>query len=379
MLAVKNSDPEDGVLRVGSLNHGILKSAAVFGPNSSGKSYLFEAVESLQKIVRAGRDGPMPEYFPFRLSDKCLNAPTEMTLELLVDGIVYRYSIKYGADGVVSESLYHSPNGKRIPAFLRGEAGEKMDPVVRDRLTASTAYLAIAPGYNYPICNMVLREIQNIIVIHQSYDRFVEESYRIAMRDPEIKEMMESGLDAADLVTGFFGEEHTMPGRRPNSSDTGYGMTYIDIQLVHDFKEADVDSRMLTFPLDIESNGTVEMFSMMGPVAKALKEGKTLLIDEFGSNLHPMLTRWIMGLFNYESNVNGAQLVVNTHDLGLMDITDVFRRDQIWFTNKDRFSGKCELYALSDFKGVRKGSDIRNDYLYGRYDAVPHVIGVRKL
>ena len=322
----------------------------------------------------------MPDYRPFRLSEACLHAPTKLSIELLFEGILYDYAIEYDLNGITSESLYHSPNGKRVPVFLRGDAGDRMDSVVKGRLTKSTAYLTIAPGYNYPVCAKVLREIQDIMVVYQSFDSFVEESYGIAMKDPEIKEMMKSGLNAADLVTGFFGEEHAMPGRRStgfNEGDTNN--TRVDIHLIHDFKEADVNKDLMAFPLNIESSGTVEMFSLMGPIAKALKEGKTLVIDEFGSNFHPMLSRWIVGLFNYESNDNGAQLIVNTHDMGLMDIEEVFRRDQIWFTNKDRPSGKCELYALTDFKGVRKGSDIRKDYLYGRYDAVPRIIGVRRL
>jgi hypothetical protein len=381
MIALNSKDDESGVLDCKNIVPGILKSASIFGPNSSGKSYLFKALDSLKRIVRAGRDGPMPDYYPFRLSEKCLDAPIRLSLRLLIENLVYEYSVEYDRNSILSESLYHSPNGRRTPVFLRGRAGDNMDPVVKERLTSSTAYLTIAPGYNYPICGKVLREIQKIMVIYQSYDSFVEESYGIAMRDSEIKRMMESGLDAADLVKGFFGEEHTVPARRgmPGDGAESNPYTYVDIQLIHSFKDADVNKKMLTFPLNIESNGTVEMFSIMGPIAKALKEGDTLIIDEFGSNLHPILTRWIVGLFNYESNDNGAQLIVNTHDMGLMDIEDVFRRDQIWFTNKDRSTGSCRVYALSDFKGIRKGANIRKDYLYGRYDAIPYVVGVRKL
>ncbi len=112
----------------------------------------------------------------------------------------------------------------------------------------------------------------------------------------------------------------------------------------------------------------------MGPIAKALDEGRAVFIDEFGADLHPMLTRWIVGLFNTDANTNGAQLIVNTHDISLMDIKDLFRRDQIWFSNKDRKDGSCEIYSLSDFKGVLKDSDVRQEYLMGRYDALPWMI-----
>ena len=322
----------------------------------------------------------MPEYIPFRLSKDCLDAPVELSIRILKDGLVYAYSISYRSGGIVSESLYKKTGRKYEPVFVRGAGKEMTDPVVRERLTGATAYLNIAPGFNYPVCNAVLQEIMGIMIVYQSADLFVQESYRYAMRDPEVKEMMRSGLDAADLVTGFTGEERVIPGR--NAEDIGTGIrpgTYTEIQLIHSFKGADADQRMLSFPLDIESAGTVEMFSLMGPVAKALKEGRTLIIDEFGVNLHPLLNRWIVGLFNYSSNDNGAQLIVNTHDLCLMDIEEVFRRDQIWLTSKCRDTGACDIYSLSDIKGVRKSTDVRKEYLMGRYDALPRIAGVRVL
>ncbi len=384
MVASSLKDDESGVLRTEGVDSGLLKASAVFGPNSSGKSYIVKAVQSLKIVVGSARpEGLMPEYIPFRLSKDCLNAPVELSIRVLRDGTVYEYSISYRLDGIVSESLRRKVGRKYEPVFVRGTGKEMMDPVVKERLTSTTAYLNIAPGFNYPVCNAVLQEIMGIMIVYQSMDLFVQESYRYAMRDPEMKEMMRSGLDAADLVTGFVGEERTIPGRRVKVSE---GIeteirphTYAEIQLIHSFKDADVDQKMLSFPLDIESSGTVEMFSLMGPVAKALKEGRTLIIDEFGVNLHPLLNRWIVGLFNYTSNDNGAQLIVNTHDLCLMDIEEVFRRDQIWLTNKCRDTGACDLYSLADIKGVRKTTDVRKEYLLGRYDALPMIVGVRVL
>ncbi len=117
----------------------------------------------------------------------------------------------------------------------------------------------------------------------------------------------------------------------------------------------------------------------MGPISSALKDGGTVIIDEFGSDLHPLLSRWLVGLFNTEANTNGAQLIANTHDISLMDIRELFRRDQIWFTSKDRGNGEATLYSLAQIKGIRKKSDIRDDYLMGRFSAIPSVIGVSKL
>ena len=111
----------------------------------------------------------------------------------------------------------------------------------------------------------------------------------------------------------------------------------------------------------------------MGPLVDSLVNGKTLLIDEFGSHLHPLLTRWLVKQFSKRNNPNNAQLIVITHDVGLIDTKDLIRRDQIFFTDKDRKDGSTTLYCLSDFKGTRKDDQVLKAYLMGRYDAIPLV------
>lgn len=98
-----------------------------------------------------------------------------------------------------------------------------------------------------------------------------------------------------------------------------------------------------------------------------------MVIDEFGSNLHPLISRWVVGQFSNGLNPNHAQLIVNTHDIGLMDIDGPLRRDQVRFANKDRVSGASDLYSLSDFRDVRKIKSIGKAYLAGRFDAVPTI------
>ena len=126
------------------------------------------------------------------------------------------------------------------------------------------------------------------------------------------------------------------------------------------------------FDMDTEESvGTRYMFGIMGPLVDSLVNGKTLLIDEFGSHLHPLLARWIVEQFSKMNNSNNAQLVVITHDVGLIDTRDLIRRDQIFFTDKNREDGSSTLYCLSDFKGTRKDDQVLKAYLMGRYDAIP--------
>ena len=146
-----------------------------------------------------------------------------------------------------------------------------------------------------------------------------------------------------------------------------------DIFLKHDLAVDGVGVESTVFPIDIESSGTKAMFGLMGPLVDVLLNGKVLVIDEFGSNLHPLISRWIVGQFSNGPNPNHAQLIVNTHDIGLMDTDGLVRRDQVWFVNKNRSEGSSDLYSLADFKDVRKIKSIGKAYLAGRFDAVPSI------
>lgn len=128
---------------------------------------------------------------------------------------------------------------------------------------------------------------------------------------------------------------------------------------------------------DNESDGTKKLFSLAGPLMDALKYGKTLVIDELDARLHRLITCEIIRLFNSnETNPRNAQLIFTTHDTSLLANT-LFRRDQIWFTEKNE-SGATDLYSLAEFK-VRNDASYEKDYIQGRYGAVPFVGDIHRL
>ncbi|MDR1874893.1 MAG: ATP-binding protein [Synergistaceae bacterium] len=118
-----------------------------------------------------------------------------------------------------------------------------------------------------------------------------------------------------------------------------------------------------------ESKGTQRLFLLAFFILRILKEGGVMIIDELESSLHPMLARFIVGLFNSAENRNGAQLIFSTHEAGLLDIKETFRRDQIWFVEKDS-SQATVLYPLTDFN-LRKEANVESGYLTGKYGAIP--------
>ena len=123
---------------------------------------------------------------------------------------------------------------------------------------------------------------------------------------------------------------------------------------------------------DEESLGTRKFFKMSAPILNTLQEGKILIIDELDASLHPMLTKHLIKLFNDKDiNTKNAQLIFATHDTNLLK-PQIFKRDQIWFTEKDKY-GSTTLYSILEIKGVRANDDFEKQYIQGKYGAVPYL------
>ena len=151
----------------------------------------------------------------------------------------------------------------------------------------------------------------------------------------------------------------------------------VKVELIHRGE----NNELKALPLELESNGTRKMFHLFDFFMDALRNGMVLFIDELDAKLHPLLTRYIINLFhNGETNIGNGQLIYSTHDTVNLN-KDTFRRDEIWFTEKNR-DGVSEMYALSDYileeeennktgKKVRNDATYNKDYLTGRYGAIP--------
>ena len=78
-------------------------------------------------------------------------------------------------------------------------------------------------------------------------------------------------------------------------------------------------------------------------------------------------------MFHSKPN-SSAQIIFATHDTNLLS-SEIFRRDQIWFTEKTR-DLETDLYSLAEYKlpdggKVRQDASYAKDYLRGRYGAIP--------
>lgn len=121
-----------------------------------------------------------------------------------------------------------------------------------------------------------------------------------------------------------------------------------------------------------DSTGTKKTAALASYVIDSLENGRILIVDELDNSLHFKITRAIIALYNNELN-NSAQLICTVHDISLLDCQRLFRKDQIWFTHKDKEN--VYLYPLTAFTSeknvIRETSALIEKYKQGVFGALP--------
>jgi len=344
----------------------LLKSALVFGANGSGKSNFVKAVNCMKDVVLADLNSQSRMIFNidnFAFSESANNIPTFFEVEFIADGIVYDYGFEILNGEVIKEYL-HKKTKRKTPVFTRSSPDFRDISLSADmdnvkELTKNTRrdnlFLYWANGGNNEMAMTVYRWFENIQILSESKDS-MNATINYLKKETDSKNniltfMQKADINIDDLYIEFF-------------NDALYLRTK---HCVYDKKWK--LSGDIAMPFASESAGTRKLFEIAGPIVKALENGNVVFVDEIDSRLHPMLVRFLVMMFNSISkNPKNAQLICNTHDVLLLD--EDIRRDQIYFTEKDE-CGVSKLYALSDFKGVRKESKLLKQYLLGVFGATP--------
>ncbi|MDO5854023.1 MAG: ATP-binding protein [Thermoplasmata archaeon] len=365
LIGAMSDSIHDNLLKSSAVDGGILSSAVIFGPNASGKTFIIKAIRALQAMVAApvppGFDYPW--YQPFCLSSETVEAPTTITVRAIVDGTLYCYIIAFDRCTVVHESLHGYPGGHKSVIFTRvgnefrfGRSQSNGQKSISAMTSIGSSYLAVAAQFNQETCVAVHREIvQNIYVLPDERDALIRGTVSMIEVNPDVKDMVIRALEIADLgIVDIKCETKDDSGYSRRAGihhpfrqfwQTSLVKEDLKVWVEHGFTDTD---RSTVMPLEKESEGTWQMLGIMGPLVDALMYGKTIVIDEFGSNLHPLVGRWLISMFNESRNPHHAQLVAVTNDHTLLDTKTLLRKDQIYFTHKDPYNGASILYSLFD-------------------------------
>ncbi|NCC32734.1 MAG: ATP-binding protein, partial [Chloroflexia bacterium] len=377
------------------------RSAVVYGANASGKSNLIAALEFVRRFVlnsvtrrtvretREGESKALVPVVPFLLDQATREAPSEFELVFIQKDVRYQYGFQVDRQRVHKEWLIAFPHGQPQRWFERtlkedGEyvwtfrskqfRGEKQ--LITDVTRADALYLSVGSNFRLDQLIDVSRWFNRLrfYVPPTSLRAGMSITAARASRHPAFHQRVRELLTFADVgIVDFTVEEvvtEISPQRSlfPEDDRSSAQSRRYEVLLAH--QGAPFEEPAL-LPLQEESRGTQQLFELAARLIDALDEGSLLIIDELDSSLHPILTRKLVEMFHDpQINQNNAQLIFNTHDVSLLDRT-LFRRDQIWFTEKDR-AGATQLYSLLEFS-PRKEEALAKNYLQGRYGAIPFI------
>nr|VFK52440.1 MAG: hypothetical protein BECKTUN1418F_GA0071002_100839 [Candidatus Kentron sp. TUN]VFK52964.1 MAG: hypothetical protein BECKTUN1418E_GA0071001_101139 [Candidatus Kentron sp. TUN]VFK57953.1 MAG: hypothetical protein BECKTUN1418D_GA0071000_107213 [Candidatus Kentron sp. TUN] len=367
----------------------LLRSAALYGPNASGKTNLIKALATMQRMVLTSQQAQsrLP-VVPF-LFDLETSRPTLLEVVILVEGVRYQYGFSATRERIHDEWLFAFPKGRAQRWFEReffpDEAREKFtlgdglagDKEVWRRATRPDAlFLSTAVYLNsqqlLPVFNWFRDKLQITGIGGWSPNLSLEWCQN------DNKQRILKFLQAADFgITDLRIEEvaidpKRLPSDLPSSirefllDEIGEGQGYTLISL----HEANDEHKKIRLPFGEESDGTQKMFNLAAPWLNVLERAQVLFVDELHDNLHPLLVQFLIRFFHSkETNPKGAQLVFTTHETSILN-DEYLRRDQIWFFERDR-DQSTRIYPLTKFKLSKGAENVAQDYLVGCYGAVP--------
>lgn len=381
-------------------NARVLNAMAFYGANSSGKTNIFKAVGRMRSIIIQSvrlNDGEKLPYEPFLLSDQPMH-PTLFEMSFAAGTDKYCYGFSYTAERIVEEWLIAKyPKRSLKTLFRRTPEAIQIDednfsegitiksgnvPLNENRL-----FISLAAQLGGEVSKRVIEWFRTRLNVVSG----IRDDYFARVT----KEMIHSESDYKDEILKFIGSLDLGFNEVTTKQENIDEMTLpkgFPAELIASLKEHPIITAYakhqkynaegevvgtVDFDIDeMESDGTKKLFNLAGPIVDTLKKGKTLFIDEMDAQLHPLLSRELVNLFNCpETNPNGAQLVFTTHDTNMLS-KKLLRRDQIVFVEKEHQLKMTHLIpmmtiTLENGAKPRTDSNYEKNYLEGKYGAIP--------
>ena len=369
-----------------------LRSSVIYGANAAGKTNLLRALQLMQSLVLNSAAAPPASvlpYDPFKFAKSSRREPSEFVVAFVESGTRYEYGFAFDAERIREEWLveYVHPRGRTIferafnaktrkydwkfSEFLKGRRS-----LWSESTRPNALFLLTAIQLNSKQLLPVFEWFQKRLVVITGFASLNPTLTIKLLESPEGKAKVLPFLQEADLgITGIDFKREPM-AIQPGTIMIG-GAPIIEqmpgnpvpnllkIQLAH----AGEGNEQIGVDLSDESAGTQVLFRSAGAWLQVWENGEVLLVNEIDTSLHPLLTRFLISKFHSQSsNPKNAQLIFSTHNTSFLN-QDVFRRDQIWFVEKD-VDGSSRLYPLTDFS-PRNDEVLDNWYLRGRYGALP--------
>jgi len=414
LVATREEQHSEHIAAIEKYDLKLLPVAAIYGANASGKSNLVKALAFAQKFITdpPKADAAIPVK-PFRLSKESSERPTSFRFEILIGESIYEYSFSVTRDRVVHEELKQINKASEETLFRRLEG--KLDPPGQfpDNSALRFAFEGTQDNQLFLTNSVSQKQTEfkpvfdsfkhNLILIlpvwvdtkspripSDHHPLFSKLTTRLRDLDSGVFNLHHVDLSPEEILpnelldglTSHLKEGEWMSLANPLFEDEAFEN---DNDVFFCRENGKVIARRLApihktedggeipFRLADESDGTRRLIGLLQSLLWLEEQYPlTLVVDELDRSLHSNLTRNLLESFLAQrTNSSRSQLIFTTHDTQLMT-QDIFRRDEIWITERDQF-GASKLVAFSEFKDVRKDKDIRKSYLQGRLGGVPRI------
>ena len=360
----------------------VLKTAGIYGPNNAGKTCLIKCIKAVKNVLLNKPNDLMPNIFTKK-------SICELGVTFLHEGRKFIYDFKYDAEKYeyiyefFSEILKDQYNNEKEVVWF------KRDTVKKDYYCVDEMLVAMIPviAKNSIFCHLIetdkfghMNEMKHILMdfagkidVINMNNIPIEHTIELLKNRNQLQRKVVDFIKNADLymdnfeyvdINGIVGM--TSAVEKPEEKALDIPERIMDqIRLVSTYKGISVPSMLF------DSTGTKKFAALASYVIEALEQGRILVVDELDSSIHFKLTRATVAMFNNELNTD-AQMIFTVHDINLMDCKRLFRKEQIWFVDKDNEG--VYVYSLADFtaeKGVRDTSDIMEKYRKGAFAALP--------
>lgn len=358
----------------------LVRTAAIYGPNASGKTNLVKALQTMQRIVvnSSGQRGDNVGVTPYLFDKETQLLPSEFSVTFIIQNVRYEYGFITTNEQVLEEWLFAYPKGRPqawIDRKFNNNSQEyqwgNMDKLTgtkqvwQDATRPNALFLSTAILLNNMQLQPVFDWFRFLRMVRPFIDLSVDDHFFTFQlcQDNNFKLEVIKLLQIADFNISDLELKNEPESKREYA-----------VKTIHIGKEGEKHS------LDIkdESSGTQKFFAYVGFWLYELKNGHILVVDELDNSLHPHLVKYMVRMFHDNTlNIKNAQLIFTTHETSILS-QEIFRRDQIWFTEKDEFNATT-LYPLSDFSPRKGVENLEKNYLQGRYGALPYFRNVADL
>lgn len=382
MLAGKDTTHEDKTKDFAGIR--VLKAAVIYGANGSGKSNFIDAISFVKNLIVNSitlQPGQGIKQNPHKLN----GYDTESTykIQFVTKGVRYVFGFILKNMLVTEEYLYYFPNGRQTKIFERigssFTAGSKFRGrfnACKDVLKPNRLLLSCAANFSS------VEEVENAfhffsddLVIYTAANQNNWMNYSLYQMniDEKVKKAVITFLD--ELGTGIRDIQVSIDQKKLEASQLPPFLSdeFKNLLLQNKFDAISAKVVYDEFDIDLmmeESMGIRKLFGMLCPLLDIMINGKILICDELEAGLHESLVFELIKLFINEKTEKFAQLLFTTHETGLLNL-DLFRRDQIWFTEIKVPDRSTDLYSLTEIKNVRKEDNFGKGYISGRYGAIP--------